>query len=451
MLSNYDAEQAVLSAMVGESPISGEIVDYLAASDFVGLPHQKIFSALTSLVIDGKPTDPISVADLLSSGKQLEEVGGLGYLAELATHYASDANLKYYARMVKDCAGRRRLSETGAEIQELARNEQSLADAIGKANELLSSADNNDSGTEARSNGEIIKDVVARIDLAMNRPDGQINGIASGYRDYDARLDGFKPGELYIMAARPGMGKTVVGLNIALNAAIYQNKRGLVFSVEMPDFQLFQRGIASIGDAPLAEIKKGVKDQGTWVKIAAAGEKMKAMDLPIIDKTGIHIRQLVSIARKFARVKPLDFILVDHIHLMTADGESEERRIASITMNLKALSKELNCAVLALAQLNRSVESRPDKRPMLSDLRGSGSIEQDADVVQFLYRPEYYWPEEVGAQGWIEVITAKFRDGEVGSDYLSANFANMRCGDVYDGFKPAHIDVKKTKAVGFDI
>ncbi len=418
-----DAEQAVLGCMLFDADGIRAAVDILRASDFYRHDNREIFSAIQELWNAGEPVDIITVKNRLEEKGLLEKCGGTEYLIGLVDIVATSANCGKYSRIVSEKALLRRLIKAGGEISEEGYEGRSPADVI------LDHAEKKiyDIVTDRRSEDfipirELISDSVSAIEEASKKK-SRITGIPTGFIDFDNITAGLQNSDLILIAARPSMGKTSFALNIAQYASVKKNIPTALFSLEMSAVQLVNRFISSEARVDASRLKTGRLENKDWESILSAiGEISQA---PIyIDDTSIKPSDIRAKCRKLKLEQGLGLIVIDYLQLMSVNDDQHRRNdsmqneVASISKALKQIAKELDVPVIALSQLSRANESRKDKRPMLSDLRDSGAIEQDADIVCFLYRQEYYEPENTETKGKAEVIIAKHRNGSVGTIML---------------------------------
>ena len=418
-LFHVESEQSVLGGLLID-PNAFERIDFLTESDFYREDHRIIYRHIALMLAERKPVDVVTVAEALQSSGVPNEQIGLAYLGELAANTPSAANIKRYAEVVRSKRSLRDLLEASARIAELAQEDsstpveeridqaQAIIFALAESRQSSSSDDDDDIGAILAS---VVEDIQERFDRG-----GQITGISTGFADIDEKTGGLQGGDLIIVAGRPSMGKTAFALNVAEHVAANDGKPVIVFSMEMTKEQLVARSLASLGGIQMNAIRSG---QGIeWDSLSFAVGKLHRSPLRIVDAPAMTVQQMRAKARRMARKNGLALIVVDYIQLARGDGAStrsgsREQEVASISRGLKALAKEFNCPVIALSQLNRKVEDRSDKRPMLSDLRDSGAIEQDADVILMMYRDEYY-NKDSQDKGIAEVIIAKQRMGETG-------------------------------------
>lgn len=434
-----EAEQAVIGGLLIGHNNFDLIADELAADDFYRPEHRAIFSAIERLVDDGQPHDAVTVCDSLSAAGELDRAGGAAYVFELARNTPSAANIRAYATAVTQRARGRRLIQIGQKITNIAWDEsQSIDEREEQAQaELLTLGDN--AGDDIVSTNAALKIVIDEIDRRYESGN-ELTGLTTGFADIDKRTRGLQPGNLILIAGRPSMGKTTLAMNIVEHVAFTLRKSALVFSMEMSRNELFERMIASIGGIRLDAILTGKFHDDEWSRLSRAVSVMKDSPLIVDDRPALSIQQMRSRARKLHKKTPLSLIVVDYLQLAAAkatrSNENREQEISSISRGLKALAKELNCPVIAVAQLNRNCESRPNKRPINSDLRDSGQIEQDADLICMMYRDEYY-NADTPDKGIAEAIWRKFRNGQCGTDWLAARLDQSRFLDLDPASRPA--------------
>lgn len=418
---NIEAEQAVLGAIFLEPASLILVSEILIPEDFYRNSHQLLFDVMLKLNEDGKAVDVITVTEELSSAKQLEDVGGLSYLSELAGAVPTAANIEYYARIVEEKSLLRRLIKTATTI---AQDGYARQDEV---EEVLDEAERNIMEVANRKNTSAfqnIKDVLVRtydnIELLHHRK-GDVTGIPSGFSELDRMTAGFQRNDLIIVAARPSVGKTAFALNIAQNVATKTEENVAIFSLEMGSEQLVMRMLCSEGNINAQNLRTGTLTSEDWRKLTMAMGSLSNSGIFIDDTPGIRISEIRSKCRRLKQEHGLGMILIDYLQLIQGSGRMKENRqqeVSEISRSLKALARELEVPVIALSQLSRGVEQRQDKRPMMSDIRESGSIEQDADIVAFLYRDDYYDSESEN-KNIIEIIIAKQRNGPVGTVQLA--------------------------------
>ncbi|RDI40893.1 replicative DNA helicase [Falsibacillus pallidus] len=418
---NIEAEQAVLGAIFLEPASLTVASEVLIPDDFYRSSHQKIYNVILKLSDVGKAIDLITVSEELGAAKELEDVGGISYLSELAAAVPTAANIEYYARIVEEKSLLRRLIRTATNI---AKDGYSREDEV---EALLGEAEKNIMEVAQRKNAGAfhnIKDVLVRtydnIELLHNRQ-GDITGIATGFAELDRMTAGFQRNDLIIVAARPSVGKTAFALNIAQNVATKTEENVAIFSLEMGAEQLVMRMLCAEGNINAQNLRTGSLTDEDWRKLTMAMGSLSNSGIFIDDTPGIRITEIRSKCRRLKQEHGLGMILIDYLQLIQGSGRSGENRqqeVSEISRSLKELARELQVPVIALSQLSRGVEQRQDKRPMMSDIRESGSIEQDADIVAFLYRDDYY-DKESENKNIIEIIIAKQRNGPVGTVSLA--------------------------------
>ena len=414
---NPDAERSVLGAALLSKDALFDVVEEIRAEDFYDPNHKEIFSVIYELSKKNAPVDALTVSEELDKRGSLEMVGGRAYVAGLSSTTPTTANAAEYAKIVAEKAAIRRLIDKADEI--VTKGYDKSMDA----GQLLDYAENGIFEiSQSRQKGVYVplKDVllsnIDAIDKASKLKDG-LTGVTTGFKDLDAKTSGLQRSDLIILAARPAMGKTAFALSLALNAAIKGGASVMVFSMEMAKEQLGQRLLAMESKVEMQKLKTGRLERRDWDDVNVALEVLSGAEIFIDDTAGISIMEMKSKCRRLKAEKKLDLIIIDYLQLMNPEGRSLDSRtqeISVISRNLKLLARELNCPVIVLSQLSRNPEQRTDHKPMLSDLRDSGSIEQDADIVLFLYRDEYY-NENTDAPGECEVIIAKQRSGPTGT------------------------------------
>ncbi|MBL8339823.1 MAG: replicative DNA helicase [Rubrivivax sp.] len=418
---SVEGEQSVLGGLLLDNLAWDRAADLLTESDFYRFEHRLIFGAIAALVQAGKPADVITVFERLQAAGKAEDCGGLAYLNALAQSVPSAANMRRYAEIVRERAILRKLIAASDEIATSAFNTagravpQVLDEAEAKILKI------GEEGSRSRQGFQSIdKLVIALLDRVNELHDNgaeDVTGVRTGYFDLDRLTAGLQKGDLIVLAARPSMGKTAFVLNIAEHVAVKEELPVLVFSMEMGASQLALRMVGSIGRINQQNLRTGRLAADEWGRLAEAVDRLSKSNVFIDETPALTVAELRARARRMARqLGGLGMICIDYLQLMSGSGGSEENRateLGEISRGLKALAKELQCPVIALSQLNRSVESRNDKRPMMSDLRESGAIEQDADVIMFIYRDEYYTKDACKEPGVAEIIVAKQRNGPV--------------------------------------
>ncbi|MBT8086900.1 MAG: replicative DNA helicase [Gammaproteobacteria bacterium] len=419
--NSIEAEQALIGGLMLNAEAWDKVADVVVADDFYRKDHRLIFNALGELVENGSPCDVVTVSEFLDSRGELEQAGGLEYLATLANETAGAANARAYAKILRERSTLRALINAGNEISgsAFATDGRTAAEVLDAAERMV--FDIAEKGSRGRkgfqSLKQILPEAVDRIDL-LHQSDGSITGVSSGYTEFDKLTAGLQPGDLVIVAGRPSMGKTTFAVNIAENAAIGAKIPTAIFSMEMPSQQLALRMISSLGRVDQTHLRTGNFPDEDWSRINTAVQLMSDAPIFIDDTPSMSPTEIRARARRLHREHGLGLIVIDYLQLMQVEGSKENRatEISEISRGLKALAKELSVPVVALSQLNRSVEQRTDKRPVMSDLRESGAIEQDADVIVFIYREEVYNPD-TPRKGIADVAIAKQRNGPIG-DFL---------------------------------
>ncbi len=412
---SLEAEQAVIGSMLIDPACIAEVIELLRPEDFYAEEHQRIFETIYSMFNTALKIDPVTVLDRLKAQGYYDEAGGRAYLMQLMEVTPTSANVKEYASIVRDKSMLRAIANAGAEIQNLAfSGGGSAAEVAELAEQKIYSVRQ---GREIKGLSplkSVIMDLYAQLD-ERSRSDSDIPGLSTGFRDLDVALTGLNKSDLILVAARPGMGKTAFALNIALNAAKSSGKDVVVFQLEMSKDQLASRFLASEALLDSHKLKTGSLNQDDWIKIARATSVLAKTHLYVDDNPAITVAEIKAKCRRLG--DNLGLIVIDYIQLMQSGGKRSENRVqevAEISRSLKIMAKELNVPVVCLSQLSRAAEQRADKRPMLSDLRESGAIEQDADIVMFIYRDDYY-DAESDDKNVAEIILAKNRHGATGT------------------------------------
>ena len=413
---NVEAEQAVLGAMLLSHDAVIVAMEKLQSQDFYRDVHRIIFEAMEHLHRENKEIDVITLPDELKRMKKLDDVGGLEYVLNLPNLVGSAANIEYYANIVAEKALARNLISTCTELTTEAYDGQKETEALldDAERRILQLSDTKNRGDFA-SVGAVVEVTLDKITKLYENKAG-LTGLPTGFRDLDRMTSGLQPSDLILVAARPSMGKTAFTLNIAQNVGVRQHKTVAFFSLEMSQEQLVQRLLCQIAHIDSQKLRTGqLNSDEEWTRLTDACDKLYESPIYIDDTPGISVAEMRSKARRLKSEHGLDLIIVDYLQLMQGrNAESRQQEISEISRSLKALARELKVPLIALSQLSRSVESRQDKRPMLSDLRESGALEQDADIVSFLYLEDYY-DKETENQHITEVILAKHRNGPVGS------------------------------------
>ena len=418
---NEDAEKSVLGSVILDKDALYEVLEILKPEDFYNEMHKEIYSAVIELYRKNQPVDILTLSEELKKRKSLEMVGGRAYIALLSTIVPSTSNAAQYAKIIAEKAVIRRLISTASDIMEKGYQEKmESAEVLDYAErgifEIAQSRQTKDF--------QLIKDVlwsnIAKID-EMSKLDGNITGLTTGFHDLDAKTSGMQRSDLIMLAARPSMGKTAFALNIAQQAAIKTQAKVLIFSLEMSREQLGQRLLSMESRIEMQKLKTGNLERKDWDQIHIALDTLSKANIYIDDTPGITAMEIKNKCRRLKAEKGLDLVVIDYLQLMSFEGRAESRQqeITALSRFLKQLAREMDCPVLVLSQLSRAPEQRNDHRPILSDLRESGSIEQDADIVMFLYRDEYYNPETTEKPNICEVNIAKQRSGPTGVTELT--------------------------------
>ncbi len=414
---NLEAEQSILGGLMLDREALDQVGDSLSPEDFYKPGHQKIYQAIKDLHTKAQPIDIITVTNALQAEGQLEVTGGPEYLVSLLDKTISSANISSHAKIVKEKATLRRLIQVNSGLIERA-YDQDFVDVesfVDQAESEIFKIAENKTQTGLVGSMEIVKASIQKIEeLYKNK--AEITGIGTGFKRLDEMTSGLHPGELTIIAARPSMGKTAFSLNIAQHIALRLKKTVAYFSLEMGKESMMMRMLSAESKVSMNEIRNGRIQDSAWPKLINAASALSEASIFIDDTSGVSPFEIRSRARRLKAEHGLDVILIDYLQLMSMKQKmhSREQEVAEISKSLKAIAKELQVPVIALAQLNRGVEGRTEKKPMLSDLRESGSIEQDADVIMMLYRDDYYDKETPEKQGLAEVIVGKQRNGATG-------------------------------------
>jgi replicative DNA helicase len=423
---SIEAEQSVLGGLMLDNEAFDRVAELVVSQDFYTRTHKLIFEAMEKLVEDGHPIDLITISETLEKNNQLASIGGFAYLAEIAKNTPSAANIDAYAHIVRERAVVREMIGVANEIAEAGfnpegRNSHELLDLA--ESKVFKIAEQRTKSTEGpQSIHAILEKTVDKIEELYQSPQDGVTGVSTGYSDLDKMTAGLQPSDLIIVAARPSMGKTTFAMNLCEHAAMTRDKPVLIFSLEMPSEQIMMRMLASLGRINQTKVRTGQLDDDDWARLSSTmGLLMDKGKMYVDDASGLTPTDVRSRARRIARDHGgISMIMVDYLQLMRVPSLSDNRtlEIAEISRSLKALAKELQCPVVALSQLNRTLEQRADKRPVNSDLRESGSIEQDADLIMFIYRDEVYH-EDSPDKGIAEIIIGKQRNGPIGKVRLT--------------------------------
>ena len=418
---SQEAESSVLGGLLLDNSSWDKVADLLVEADFYRYEHRLVFASITSLVNANRPADVITVFEQMQSQGKADEIGGLAYLNSLAQYVPSSANIRRYAEIVRERSILRKLVSVSDEIatSALNTNGRPVTNILDEAEQKIFSI--GEEGSRMRqgfqSMDKLVVQLLDRVEEMSQNPN-DITGVPTGFFDLDRMTSGMQAGDLIVLAARPSMGKTALAINIAEHVALQEDLPVAVFSMEMGASQLAIRIVGSIGRIDQGRLRTGKLIDDEWPRLSDAIERLKTVSLSIDETPGLTTSELRASARRLARsCGKLGLVVVDYLQLMSGsgggDGENRATELGEISRGLKMLAKELQCPVIALSQLNRGVEQRTDKRPMMSDLRESGAIEQDADVIMFIYRDDYY-NKDSKDPGVAEIIIAKQRNGPTG-------------------------------------
>ncbi|HEV2041477.1 MAG TPA: replicative DNA helicase [Casimicrobiaceae bacterium] len=431
---SIEAEQSVLGGLLLDNGAADRIADFLSGDHFYSDAHRLLYNAIMQLVADNKPADVVTVAEALGSINKLDYVGGMTYLAALVENVPTAANIRRYAEIVHERAILRRLAAAGGEIAESAFHPlgRSVREILDQAEtKVFEIAEHGARGQQGFQDiRPLLTQVVERIEFLYNRDNpSDVTGIATGFTDLDRMTSGLQEGDLIVIAGRPSMGKTSLALNIAEHVALVLKMPVAIFSMEMGATQLAMRLMGSVGRLDQQKIRTGRLTNDDWERLSGALGKLNDAPIHIDETPAMNALEVRARSRRLARQYggKLGAIIVDYLQLMQAvsDGENRATEISEISRSMKALAKELKVPILALSQLNRSLEQRPNKRPVMSDLRESGAIEQDADVILFIYRDEVY-NQDTQDKGVAEIIIGKQRNGPIGMVRLAFLGENTR-------------------------
>jgi replicative DNA helicase len=438
---SIDAEQSVLGGLLLDNRAWESVSEVLEDTDFYSHKHRNIYRAIKSLVDQEQPVDVVTVSEELEELGTLNEIGGIAYLGELADMTPSTANSGAYGVIVKERSQQRRLIEAASEItlQAYEPEGKNSLDILSDAEQKIAQiAEGNRKEGGPVIVGPLLKSTLDQLDELFNKPEG-LSGITSGFTEIDNRTSGFQKADMVVVAGRPSMGKTTYAMNLVENALIATKRPCIVFSMEMPSESIVMRMLSSIGKIDQTRIRSGKLIEDDWPRLSSAVNILKDLPLYIDDTPALTPQDMRARCRKVYRENDNDIglVMVDYMQLMQVTGASEGRsqEISEISRSMKAIAKEFSCPIIALSQLNRSLEQRPNKRPVMSDLRESGAIEQDADIIAFIYRDEVY-NEDTPDKGIAEIITGKHRNGPIGTDRLAfvgkyTRFENLAAG--YEG------------------
>ena len=427
---NIEAEQAVLGAIFLNTDALADAMEYVEADDFYGRAHQILFQAMVDLNNDGEAIDVLTVQNYLTTNNQLDDVGGVAYIAELATSVPTAANAGYYAKIVEEKSMLRRLISTATNIITQANNgDDDVPSLLDSAERQIMDVSERRNRSGFREIKDVLNETLSDIDR-LSQQSEDITGLPTGYREFDKMTAGLQPDNLIILAARPAVGKTAFALNIAQNVATSTDTSVAIFSLEMSAESLVNRMLCAEGSINANHLRTGQLDEGEWQNLIVAMGALSNTSIFIDDTPGIKMAEIRAKCRRLAKEKGnLGLVVIDYLQLIEGSNkESRQQEVSEISRQLKKLAKELSVPILALSQLSRGVEQRQDKRPVLSDIRESGSIEQDADIVAFLYRDDYYERGESKSEedgddqdslnqdvGEVELIIEKNRAGARGT------------------------------------
>lgn len=411
---SVEAEESVLGAALMSQDALNEALEHLRVDDFYRPAHQQVFEAIRVLFDANQPIDAITVAEELRRDGSLERVGGVGFLTRLIDAVPATSNIGYYVGIVEEHALRRRLMRVGGEIGTLALDiARPIEDVVDLAEQSVLQVAERQVGDGLGRIDELLGPAIERAE-ELQRHGSEVTGLSTGFRDLDRKLAGLHPTNLVVVAARPGMGKTALALNIAENIAL-RDEPVAIFSLEMSREEVVSRMLCAQGRIDSQRLRTGQLSEKDFTKLSHAASALYKKPIFVDDSPDLTVTSIRAKCRRLRRREGLSLVVVDYLQLMQGtQGENRQQEIAIISRSLKNLARELDVPVIAISQLNRAVEQREDKRPRLGDLRESGALEQDADVVLFIYRDEYYYPDKVEAKGIAEVVVAKHRQGAVG-------------------------------------
>lgn len=417
---SLEAEQSVLGCILFDSDIAADIMGELEADDFYSGSNKLIFEAMNSIYLDNKPIDFVTLTNELEKSGNLNMCGGITYITSVAQSVPSSANYRYYLDIVKRDSTMRKLIRASIKITEMAQTDIGKEEAINFAESSIFEISSKEDSSKLTHIKPSLVDVIERFDALQSNKDA-LRGIKTGFPALDYITNGLQRTDLVLIAARPAVGKTSFALNIVENAAVTGGYSCAVFSLEMPKIQLSQRMLCSLSEVGLSKALKGKLNKDEWVSLFRESERLSKAKIYIDDSSLVTPAEILSKCRRLKAKEGLDLIMIDYIQLMNSgrrNAENRQSEVAEITRNLKIIAKELDVPILALSQLSRQVEKRPNARPMLSDLRESGAIEQDADIVMFLHRPDKADENAVlsgqAEKDVVELIIAKHRNGPTG-------------------------------------
>lgn len=414
---SIEAEEAILGAILVNPASLGRIVESLKSESFYKPAHRIIYEAVLDLFRKNEPIDIVTVSEHLRNKEELENAGGRAYINDLALNVVTTANIEYYAKIVQEKEIKRALINAGSEIVSMSYESEDTDNVLDSAQKLIFNIASKKDTSDLVPIEELVLSSYEQIEQRFENKD-ELLGVTTGFYDLDGLTSGLQKSDLIILAARPSMGKTAFALNLAQNVALKGKKAVAIFSLEMPKSQLVKRLLCSEAEVDTQRVTSGNMQPKDWEKLTEAMERLSNTKIYIDDASGVTSTDVKAKCRRLMmEEKELGLIVIDYLQLMEGGGNVNDRnqQISAISRSLKSLARELDVPIIALSQLSRGVEARNDKRPMLSDLRDSGAIEQDADIVVFIYRDEYYNRDDVNNKGKAEIIIAKHRNGPVGT------------------------------------
>ncbi|MCB1247590.1 MAG: replicative DNA helicase [Acidimicrobiia bacterium] len=411
---SIDAEVSVLGAMLLSAESVNVALEKLHPEDFYKPSHQQIFEVAQNLFDANEPIDAVTVSEGLSRTGALDRIGGIEFLTNLVDAVPSTSNTEYYAGIVEEHSLRRKLMHVGGTIGQIAtKTAEPIEDVVDQAEQAVFAVAERRVGDGLQEISDLLGSALEDAE-ERHRNGAEVTGVSTGFRDLDRKLAGLHPTNLIVVAARPGMGKSALAFNIAQNVALAGNTVG-IFTLEMSREEVVTRLLCAKGRIDSQKLRTGKLTENDFTKLSNAAGALYKQNIHVDDSPGLTVTEIRAKCRRLQRKAGLDLVVIDYLQLMNGSGqENRQQEIAMISRSLKSLARELNVPIIAASQLNRGVEAREDKRPRLGDLRESGAVEQDADVVMFIYRDEYYHPEKLEAKGVAEVVIAKHRQGGVG-------------------------------------
>ena len=412
---NLEAEQVILGGILINNDALNQIVDLLSSDDFYRKAHSFIFEGMLTLYDRDEPVDIITLTHILEEGGKLDKIGGSDYLASLADATSTSAGIAYHSEIVRDLSTKRKLIEKCSHISDNCfQSTMETPEILDLAEQSVFEIAERNAGQSFYHLREVVKESFGKVE-SMAHGSGNITGISTGFTDIDNLTSGLQPSDLIIIAGRPSVGKTALALNIVYNAAIENNVGTALFSLEMSSMQLGIRLLGLDGMIDASRLRKGALQDDEWTRLIESTDRLSKLPIFIDDSSGLSALEMKAKARRLKKKHDISLVVIDYLQLMQSKRsvESRQQEISDISRSLKALAKDLNIPVVALSQLNRQVETRPSKKPMLADLRESGAIEQDADLIVFIYRDEHYNPTEENKDK-AEIIIGKHRNGPVG-------------------------------------